>query len=164
MKFNKRDILRKTGVRLRKVRGQLGYTRSEMAARLGITVNGYRKNESGECFPNPQSLFRLSSEYDVSMDWLYFNKGTMYHKEMKRLEDLEKAEPEGLEQQLADCKVQLEDLEQETAAIRQAAPDVKEMVIHMEQYPILYHELLLHFHQFVKENPQDQTGKKKKKQ
>ena len=176
MKFNKRDILRETGVRLRKVRELLGCTRREMAEHLGITANSYRKNENGQCFPNTQSLFRLSSQYDVSMDWLFFNKGPMYHKEIKRLEDLEKAETERLEQQveqqleqqlkqqLADCKAQLQDLEQETAVVRQAAPEVKEMVIYMEQNPILYHELLLHFHRFVRENPKAQTGKKKKKQ
>jgi len=166
MKFNKRDILRESGVRLRKVREQLGCTRPEMAARLGITANGYRKNENGECFPNTQSLFRLFSEYDVSMDWLLFDKGPMHRKEIERLEDLEKekAEPERLKQQLADCKALLQDLEQETAVLRQAAPEVKEMVIHMEQNPILYHELMLYFHRFARENPQDQAGKKKKQQ
>ena len=164
MKFNKRDILRETGVRLRKVREDLGCTRREMAEYLGMTANGYCKNESGECFPNTKSLFRLSSRYDVSMDWLFFNKGPMYHKEIERLEDLERAEAERLEQQLADSNAQLQNLEQETAVLRQAAPEVKEMVIYMEQNPVLYHELMLYFHRFVRENPQDQAGKNKKQQ
>jgi transcriptional regulator with XRE-family HTH domain len=162
IKFNKQDIFRDTGVRLRKIREQLGYTRPEMAERLGMSAGGYRKNESGECFPNAKSLFRLSSEYDVSMDWLFFNKGPMYRKEIKRLEDQGRAEAEGLEQQLADCNAQLQGLEQETAVLRQAAPEVKEMVLYMEQNPILYHELMLYFHRFVRENPQDQPGKKKR--
>ncbi len=135
-----------------------------VAEHLGITANGYCKNESGECFPNTKSLFRLSSQYDVSMDWLFFNKGPIYHKEIKRLEDLERAEAERLEQQLADCNAQLQDLEQETAVLGQAAPEVKEMVTYMEQNPILYHELMLYFHRFVRENPQDQAGKIQKLQ
>jgi transcriptional regulator with XRE-family HTH domain len=163
MKYNKRDILQSAGLRMRKVREQLGYTRREMAQHLGITVNGYRKNESGECFPNTKSLFQLSSEYGISMDWLFFNNGPMYLKEMKRLQDLDKTEPE-LSQHLADCKAQLEILQEETAEIRQAAPDIKEMVIQMAQNPILNYELLLHFHRFVKENPPLQKEKKKKKQ
>jgi transcriptional regulator with XRE-family HTH domain len=163
MKYNKRDILQGAGLRMRKVREQLGYTRREMAQHLGITVNGYRKNESGECFPNTKSLFQLSTEYGISMDWLFFNNGPMYLKEMKRLQDLDKTEPE-LSHQLADCKAKLASLEQETAEIRQATPEIKEMVIQMGQNPILFHELLLHFHQFVKENPPVQKEKKKKKQ
>jgi transcriptional regulator with XRE-family HTH domain len=164
MKFRQRDFIKEAGLRLRKLREQLGYTRREMSERLGVSINGYRKNEYGECFPNAKTLYRLSNEHDISMDWFFFNKGPMYHKDLQRLRDLEKIEPEKLAQQLADCKARLEELEEEIAPIRQAGPEIQDMVNHMAQNPILYHELLLHFHQFVKENPPVQKEKKKKKQ
>ena len=41
---------------------------------------GITKTRSGENFPGPSTLNRLQREYDISMDWLLFNKGPMTYK------------------------------------------------------------------------------------
>ncbi len=63
-----RAIHQGTGQRLRKIRQTLGYSPTQMAARLGVGLNGYYKNESGETLPSFGTLFQLQKEYGISID------------------------------------------------------------------------------------------------
>jgi len=111
------------GERLRTVRRHLNYTRRQMAGVLRIHQSGYYKNESGETYPRPETLFRLQRDYGISMDWLLSNKGPMFYKQKDREKEKEPA---------------LED----------RAPEVRELVDHMDRDPQLKHEILAYFFKY----------------
>lgn len=160
MKINKREFSRELGRRLTILRKQLGFSRPEMAERFGISSNALGKNEHGESIPNTQTLHRLASDFDISMDWLFFNKGPMYHKEKKPMEELEqemaelKKELDLARQQIAVSEKEkpLEGKEMGAAAVPQLTPEVRELVEQMGKIPLLHHEILAHFHRFKKGN------------
>jgi len=79
--MNKKQQLKEIGARLEGLRRQLDFTRDEMAVHFSLTRNGYAKNERGDTFPGLDTLFRLSKNYDISMDWLIFDKGPMAYRE-----------------------------------------------------------------------------------
>ena len=174
MKINKREFSRELGRRLRMVRRQLGFSRPELAERFGISPNALGKNEHGDSVPNAQTLHRLASDFDISMDWLFFNKGPMYHKDKKTMEEMEQEiselqkELDPARQQIAELKKELdlarqqlavsekekplEGKEMGTAAVSQFTPEVRELVEQMKKIPLLHHEILAHFHRFKREN------------
>jgi transcriptional regulator with XRE-family HTH domain len=173
---SKKNVLREAGRRLRQLREQWGYTRSDLAGRLGVTRGGLGKNERGENLPATKVLFRLSSEYGISMDWLLFGKGAKKFKDAARLEELETRVKEQdnrlaeLQNQLEQAQAQsredqarLRQLEEETAHLRHASPELKEMIQHMLQDPVLYHDLLLRFFSYMEEKPQPKSKSKKTK-
>lgn len=54
--------------RLKELRYSMGYTQTEMATALGITVRGYRNYEIGAREPNLTFLVTLADKLNVSMD------------------------------------------------------------------------------------------------
>jgi transcriptional regulator with XRE-family HTH domain len=58
----------------------------EMAVRLHITPGAYSKNERGLNFPGLDTLRCLTRDFDISMDWLIFEKSPMYNKEKEQRE------------------------------------------------------------------------------
>ncbi len=111
------------GERLAKVRRHLNYSRPEMARILGLKNSGYSKNESGETFPGVNTLSLLQKNFDISMDWLLFNKGPMVFKDKPPLE-----------QQAFDFVSQSQEL--------------GELLKSIEQDPQLKHEILAYFYQY----------------
>ena len=85
----KNSISVKVGERLAQIRKMLNYTSRQMATRLGITDSGYSRNESGENLPGISSLRVLQKEYDISIDWLFFNKGPMHYKSKHKASTLD---------------------------------------------------------------------------
>ena len=81
MPRNRGALYKGVSERLGNVRHQLNYSPQEMARVLGIKAHGYYKNESGDTFPGVSTLDRLQKNFDISMDWLLFNKGPMFFKE-----------------------------------------------------------------------------------
>ncbi|UCH95726.1 MAG: helix-turn-helix transcriptional regulator [Candidatus Aminicenantes bacterium] len=78
-----------------KLREQAGLSTREMAARMGMTHGGYSKNERGINFPGLDTLQRLSRDFDISMDWLIFNKGPMhYHRLILNFQEYKQQEKE----------------------------------------------------------------------
>ncbi|NIM16550.1 MAG: helix-turn-helix domain-containing protein [Candidatus Aminicenantes bacterium] len=164
MDSRKKEILKAVAIRLKKVREQLGYSPKEMAFRLKITPGAYNKNEKGTNFPWLDTQRRLLEDFDISMDWFLFNKGTMFFKEKdvrEREKELEQAVEE-LKRQLEEehkeheadrkkleeeCK-KLEKAVQENEASIEKNPEVRELLDHMERVPMLYHEIMLHFQKF----------------
>lgn len=73
----KRQFLENIGKRLRMARVHLKYTRNAMAQRLGLHRTSYYKNEYGETTPSLFTLYQLQKEYNISMDWLLFGRGSM---------------------------------------------------------------------------------------
>ncbi|MGD2090445.1 MAG: helix-turn-helix transcriptional regulator [Candidatus Aminicenantes bacterium] len=171
MKINKREFSQEVGRQLKMLRRQLGYSRTEMAEQFGISNNALGKNENGESFPNVQTLHRLASQFDISMDWFLFNKGSMYYKEKKTTEELEK-EVARLQKELEQARMIDKETKQEIIegvpdAEPQLAPDVRELVEHMAKIPLLHYEILAYFHRFKMENkdfaaPYPSSKKRKK--
>jgi transcriptional regulator with XRE-family HTH domain len=157
MLMKEKRLLQEAGVKLKKLREQLNYSPKEMGARLGVTRTAYWKNENGRAFPGYQSLKRLSDDYDISMDWFIFNKGPKYYKEKEREKELEELKKELEMEKMKNAELEAEGEtgadENETSAEEKAAgmemnPEVKELLAHMERIPVLYHEVMLHFHKF----------------
>ena len=149
MRSKKKAPVKAIGARLQKVREEAGYSRNQMAARIGITANGYGKNETGLNIPCLESLHYLSETSGISMDWLFFNKGPVRFSEKSRRE-------KELELEVAELKRKHEQHERVSALA--VKPEVGALLEHMERSPVLYHEILLYFQKFKgedKELPED---------
>jgi transcriptional regulator with XRE-family HTH domain len=125
-------------LRLKAIREQIGCTPVQMAARLGITSGAYNKYEAGKNFPFKNTLKRLAEDFNISMDWLFFNKGPMYYNEKGQRE-----------KELEEKQKELEKMTQDKAA----SPEVKELLACMNQDPIFYHKIMLYFRELQAENP-----------
>jgi transcriptional regulator with XRE-family HTH domain len=151
MKPVKSSVYRDIGFRVQKVREFLGYSQIKMAKQFGLTANAYRKIEKGDFKPGYHTLQKMAVGYDVSLDWLFFNKGPMIYKEKQ-----EEPEPP---------KQVVEKIPREPES--QLAPEIKEMVDQMDQDPLLRYEILIFFHRFRKKNKETtapgKTDKKVKK-
>ncbi|MCP5102573.1 MAG: helix-turn-helix transcriptional regulator [bacterium] len=121
-----RALLQGAGLRLRAVREQLRFSPVEMAARMGIKTGGYYKNENGETFMGMRTMDRLQKDFDISMDWLIFNKGPMYFKE-KHPGKKDGTTAPGMENN---------------------TPEMKELFNQMEQDPRLRHEVLAYYYKY----------------
>ncbi len=129
-------IAHHVGARLRIIRKTLNHTRPDMAVELGLNRSSYYKNETGESFPGTNTLYWLQKKYDISMDWLIFNKGPMYYKQ--------KTPPE-----------------KKTSLVEQST-EVQQLLNTMEQDPRLKHEILAYFFKYQgksKPSPSNPAGK-----
>lgn len=64
--------------RLKAVRKKEGLTQGEFAVKLNITRGAYANIEVGINNPSPDFLSVLGKEYNVSLDWLFFERGLMH--------------------------------------------------------------------------------------
>jgi hypothetical protein len=89
----------------------------------------------------------LQRDFDISMDWLMFEKGAMHYQE-KQPEPQPEPGPEKVEKK-------------ETLDLEELSPDVCELLEYMEGDRLLKHEVLVYFyrykerkeHEGVKESP-----------
>jgi len=142
MRTDNRKTAQEVGARLKELRGCLNYSRNEIANRLGITANAFGKNENGNTLPGIPTLRRLSGDLNVSMDWLFFNRGPMvYHEKL--------SEEEAFSEE-----------EKKAPRIEEVMPDVRELLDHMDKDPLLRHKVLLDFYKYKKENekPEEPTA------
>ncbi len=89
MEKNRNKIMQAATGKLLKLRKLKDYTRPQMGSYLGISGNGYNKNENGVTFPSLETLSRLSMADNISMDWFIFGKGPMKYSEKERAEEIE---------------------------------------------------------------------------
>jgi len=114
--------------RLRLVRKEHQYTRREMALRLGISPANYYKNETAVSMPRTDTLYRLHTDFDISLDWLLFGSQPMHNKEKQPV-------------MAAEVK---------TTGLENILPDARELLDAMEQDQVLRHEVLLYFYKYKK--------------
>jgi transcriptional regulator with XRE-family HTH domain len=137
--MNRITIVKETGLRLRKIRKTLKYTQEKMGSSLGVARPSYDKYERGEVFPGPSALNVLANTFNVSLDWLITNRGSMLYSEKaapaenvqppeEKTQPREKTEPDVL------------------------TADVKELLALMDRIPLLRYEILTSFHKFKLEN------------
>jgi len=121
--MEKRRVLQEIGSRLKQVRKALKLSQQDLASRCGYGRGTYVKNELGVTFPGVMVFHTLGNMYEISLDWLLCNKGSMYSRE-------EKLSSETLET---------------TAGQDRQAPlpgEVKALIEDMDRIPLLRHEVL----------------------
>lgn len=143
------NTLNSVALRLKAIRQQTGFTPAQMAARLGITPGAYNKYERGKNFPFRNTLKRLAEDFNISMDWLFFNKGPMYYKEKGQREKELEEELKKLTAEFEEERKNLEKLMQK----KTSSPEVKELLDYMEQSPVFYHKIMAYFREYQAENP-----------
>ena len=67
------------GSRLKEIRQRLKMTQAQWGEKLGISGSAVAKHENGITFPTGKMLNILSSQYNVSMDYLLCGRGTLFH-------------------------------------------------------------------------------------
>jgi len=67
------------GLRLKELRRKLKMTQAQLGEKLGIKGTTLAKHENGICYPTGKMLNILSSQYNVSMDYLLCGQGTLFH-------------------------------------------------------------------------------------
>ena len=150
----RKKILQQVAVKLKKIRREAGLDKKAMAARLGITPGAYYKNEYGDSLPSLSSMKYLVDNYDISLDWLFFNKGPMHYEEKGKMERELEQEVKRLTAELdQESKKREEDLKkyQEKTAFLETKPEMKELLEYIEKTPIFYHKLMLFFQEYKME-------------
>jgi transcriptional regulator with XRE-family HTH domain len=168
VEFDRKEILKSSAAKLKKLREQLGYSPKEMAEYFGIEVSSYYKNENGQYLPGLESLHLLSKDHDISLDWYLFDKGPVVYAEKGQAgelrNELEAARQKiaALEQKTGELEKHNETLTKECSEYREKAsvsekaaavkPEVEELLDHMARVPLLYFEVMTHFQRFKIEN------------
>jgi transcriptional regulator with XRE-family HTH domain len=126
------------------IRKERKLTRPQMASELNVSNNNYNKYESGLYFPSFKTLAILTEKFDISVDWLIYNKGAMH------FSTIEKAlrENKQLKQDLEEASFR------EEASARSGAqdaeivtdPEIKELIRYLEDNPLFKYQLLIYFH------------------
>jgi transcriptional regulator with XRE-family HTH domain len=137
--MNRNQIVKETGLRLKKIRKSLTYTQEKMGSYLGVKRPSYDRYERGEVFPGPKALIVLANTFKVSLDWLIANKGTMIYSE-KQPPAVNVQQPEEQAQPQAKTGPDV------------VTADVQELLEHMERIPLLRYEVLTLFHKFKLKN------------
>jgi transcriptional regulator with XRE-family HTH domain len=167
--MNKKQQLKEIGARLEGLRRQLDFTRDEMAVHFSLTRNGYAKNERGDTFPGLDTLFRLSKNYDISMDWLIFDKGPMAYREKEAVvvppPEAPAPEPGATEPPVEAPAPEVPVIPPETPVTEPAtcllppglepiADEIHKMLGRMANDPQFRHAILLYFYQYLKDHPE----------
>lgn len=159
MHSQKNTFIREISLRLRNIRQHFGHSRQKMADALKISVGAYNKNENGINFPGFNSLYILSKDYGISMDWLLFNKGMMDYKkneihlnELENKIDLLKTET---------AKSNEEKVPGITPEIKELLgwPEVIELLTFMKTEPKLYYKIMLFFQEYKKDRGEEKSIK-----
>ena len=75
------------GSRLKEARIALSKTQQEMGRLLGLGKSGFGKYERMENLPTFKILRTLATEYNVSMDYLVGNRGTVFYGQHENKKD-----------------------------------------------------------------------------
>ncbi len=171
MKKDKRseEERRKLAAKIKAFRLELGLSINDMARRLGISRGGYHYYENGDRYPSTAILRRLLEEYDISLNWLLFDRGPRTCGEAIELERLRgeaarcKAEHDGptIKEQADLIREQQEKLAQllpiaellnyhqqaegSFPAAGQLKPEILKLVNAMHSGSRVYHEIMLHY-------------------
>ncbi len=69
---------KETGVRLKKLRENLGYTQEKFSEILGVSVTLYKKMEGGSYNISIRSLRKLKEITGISIDYIMFGEGKKF--------------------------------------------------------------------------------------
>lgn len=151
--------------RIKAIRREQKLTAPQMADALNISYNAYSKYERAWNSPSFKTQVVLSQKFDISLDWLLFNKGTMHISTIEktlRENPILKQEQEKLAevQKQEEIKKQKEELNKKPAAPADAiivtTPNLKELLQYMEDNPLFKHQLLTYFYRCKQGKPDNQ--------
>lgn len=72
-------LMKGIGSRIRRIREGLGLNQKQFAPKLGLSRTALGKCEADLSFPNKKVLDILASQYNISMDYLLCNRGTVFY-------------------------------------------------------------------------------------
>jgi transcriptional regulator with XRE-family HTH domain len=128
--------------RLRAIRKERKLTAPQMAAELEIGSNSYNKYERGLYFPSLKNLAMLSEKFDISMDWLIYDKVAMHFSTIQKALQENEQLKQGREEAYVPAKGP-------DAAIV-TDPEIKELIRYKEDNPMFKHQLLIYFYRHKK--------------
>jgi transcriptional regulator with XRE-family HTH domain len=132
----KSDYVQEMALKIKKLRKARGLNGPQMANELRLNRSSYYRLERGDTIPSLNTAMTLAKKMNISLDWLYMNRGDVYY--------LEKA-PQGKTE-----KAETTDQNQ----INEPLPaDLEEMMKYALQVPLLKFELLATFHRFKEDRP-----------
>lgn len=73
---------------LKKIRLANSLSQAQMAAKLGISPNGYANYESGKRIPPADIILKISQMWDVDANWLLTTSGSMYLNKCQKINDI----------------------------------------------------------------------------
>jgi len=75
-----------SGIRLKKLRDELGLTQKELAEKLGFSQSYIAEIEKGKKEPSRKLLLQLKSLYAINVEWFLFGEGPMFKSEEQALQ------------------------------------------------------------------------------
>ena len=161
MNKNKKQLLLQIGDRLESLRQQLKLSKDDMAAHCGLTANGYAKNERGNTLPGVDTLSRLSKNFDISMDWLLFDRGPIHYAHKDAVTQPSGPVSPGMAAENAAEEGRLPgsvSTGQEPPAyppdLVPVGADIQKLLAHMALDPQFRYEILAQFFKYLKDHPQ----------
>lgn len=125
-----KDLLKEEiGGRVRKVRSRLGLSQQRMATLLDMAKISLNRIERGLNYPSALTLTRLAKQFDVSMDWLLCNRGSMLQVKEASKSESDEGKNSGLFER-----------------------DVEALVNLMRRSPLVRYSMMDHFQRFKMEN------------
>lgn len=117
------------GFRLKQMRKRIKYTQQKMGEIFGISRVYYAKQEIGDSFPSHHVLNKLGQRLNVSLDWLICGKGPMFFQDKTR-----------------------EELESVRQGELKLSKEQRQLIEHMNRFPLLHHEVMAFYHRFITEH------------
>jgi transcriptional regulator with XRE-family HTH domain len=108
------------GSRLLELRKHYGCSQREMAEKVELSINTYRKNEMGINYPSVLIIDRLRNRLGVSLEWYLFGRGPVFWADV--IDAREKSAPDGV-----------------------LGQEIEEMTGMMKEVPLIRHAILLYF-------------------
>ena len=124
----KTELKKEIGERMRKIRKALGFTQEKMVEFFDIGRANYSRIENGEVWPGVSILYKLRTNFNVSLDWLISNTGKMFTGEQ--------------ETKASEGRVDFGEY----------AEEVNELFRHIEKIPMVKHAILSYFLEYKVKN------------
>ncbi len=77
----KAELRREVGARIRKFRKELGLKQGQLASHLHFGRSNLARIEKGAVYPSIYTLKIFKREFNLSLDWLLYEKGKMFEDE-----------------------------------------------------------------------------------
>ena len=148
--MNRKDLLKEIGYKLKQVRDTLKYSRPTMAYEVGVVRSSYLKYENGVTCPDIQTLHILGNKFNISLDWLVCNKGSMYYRAKEKTPEVEKP-PEKPQDSPTPVEPVIEK-KPAPATLETIPVEIRELLDHMIGIPLLRYEILVSFHRFKEDH------------
>jgi transcriptional regulator with XRE-family HTH domain len=117
---NKDNWNHEMGRRLVELRKHYGCSQKEMAEKVELSINTYRKNERGMNYPSVLIIDRLRNRLGVSLEWYLFGRGPVFWADVI-------------------------DAREKIASNDVLGQEIEEMTGMIKKVPIIRHALLLYF-------------------